>query len=232
MNIGARLEAAAALVPQGSVIADIGTDHAYLPVWLMQKGIIKSAIAADIAEGPCRAARTNISMYGLKDKIEVRLGSGLTVIKPGEADGAVIAGMGGSTVIGILEESPAVAEALEFLIVQPMAGAPGLRKWACANGWRIAGELLAEEQQHLYEIILLKHGTEKPHSEPEYEIGPRLLEKRPPLLAKHVDKLCSAYSKMLQNMRHSAKAQQTEKYKKIQELLAGLEEYKHDCDCK
>jgi len=82
MNIGARLEAIAALVPQNCVVADIGTDHAYLPVWLMQKGLIKAAIAADIAEGPCRAAQTNIGMYGLKDKIEVRRGSGLTVLKP------------------------------------------------------------------------------------------------------------------------------------------------------
>lgn len=129
MNIGVRLEAIAALVPQNCVVADIGTDHAYLPVWLMQKGLIKAAIAADIAEGPCKAAQTNIGMYGLKDKIEVRRGSGLTVLKPGEADGAVIAGMGGSTIVQILEESPDVAKTLKFLIVQPMAGAPG-----CAGG--------------------------------------------------------------------------------------------------
>ena len=126
MNIGARLEAIAALVPQNCVVADIGTDHAYLPVWLMQKGLIKPAIAADIAEGPCRAAQTNIGMYGVKDKIEVRRGSGLTVLKPGEADGAVIAGMGGSTIVQILEESPEVAKTLKFLIVQPMA--VGVRK--------------------------------------------------------------------------------------------------------
>ena len=110
MNIGARLEVIAALVPQNCVVADIGTDHAYLPVWLMQNGLIKAAIAADIAEGPCRAAQTNIGMYGLKDKIEVRRGSGLTVLKPGEADGAVIAGMGGSTIVQILEESPEASD--------------------------------------------------------------------------------------------------------------------------
>ena len=160
MNIGARLEAIAALVPQNCVVADIGTDHAYLPVLLMQKGLIKAAIAADIAEGPCRAAQTNIGMYGLKDKIEVRRGSGLTVLKPGEADGAVIAGMGGSTIVQILEECPEVAKTLKFLIVQPMAGAPGLRMWACENGWRIADEALAEEPQHLYEIIMLVPGSE------------------------------------------------------------------------
>lgn len=232
MNIGTRLEAVAALVPQGSVLADIGTDHAYLPVWLLQKGRIKAAIAADIAAGPCRAAQTNIGMYGLKEQIEVRMGSGLTVLKPGEADGAVIAGMGGSTIVQILEESPAVAAALKFLIVQPMAGAPGLRKWACQNGWRIADEVLAEEAQHLYEIMLLVHGEEEPHSEAEYEIGPRLLETRPPLFAKHLERLCTACKRTLQSMQHSSSAQQSGKYKKLQELLAGLEEYKHECDCK
>ena len=136
MNIGARLEAIAALVPQNCVVADIGTDHAYLPVWLMHKGLIKAAIAADIAEGPCRAAQTNIGMYGLKDKIEVRRGSGLTVLKPGEADGAVIAGMGGSTIVQILEESTDVAKALKGTGV-PLIADGGLRyseRRGCAGG--------------------------------------------------------------------------------------------------
>lgn len=232
MNIGARLEAVVKLVPQDCVLADIGTDHAYLPVWLLQKGHIKAAVAADIAAGPCKAAQTNIGMYGLKNKIEVRMGSGLTVLKPGEADGAVIAGMGGSTIIEILEESPEVASKLKFLIVQPMAGAAGLRKWACANGWRIADEELAEEPQHLYEIILLEHGSEPVHSELEYEIGPRLLEKRPPLLKKQFEKLANTYKRMFVSMQNSKQAQQSAKYKKLQELLAGLEELRHECGCK
>lgn len=232
MNIGARLETAASLVPQGCVLADIGTDHAYLPVWLLQKGVIKAAIAADIAAGPCRAAQANIGMYGLKSRIEVRMGSGLTVLKPGEADGAVIAGMGGGTVINILEECPDVAASLKFIIAQPMAGAPGLRRWACENGWRIAAEALAEEAPHLYEIMLLVRGEEAPHSDIEYEIGPWLLQTKPPLFKKHIEKLYAAYARTLQSMQHSSRAQQSGKYKKLQELLAGLEEYKHECDCK
>ncbi len=232
MNIGERLECIAKMVPAGCVIADIGTDHAYLPVWLLQKGQIKAAIAADIAAGPCRAAQSNIGLYGLKDKIEVRMGSGLTVLKPGEADGAVIAGMGGSTIIQIIEESRELAESLKFLIVQPMAGAAGLRRWAALNGWRIAAEALAEEAQHLYEIIMLVRGTESCHTDIEYEIGPRLLEERPPLFEKHILKLESAYRRTLQSMQQSVQAQQSGKYKKLQELLAGLEEYKHECNCK
>ena len=153
------------------------------------------------------------------------------MLKPGEADGAVIAGMGGSTIVQILEESPDVAKTLKFLIVQPMAGAPGLRRWACENGWRIADEALAEEPQHLYEIIMLVPGSEPPHSSIEYEIGPCLIEKRPPLFGRHIEKLYAAYARMLKSMAQSSKAQQSGKYKKMQELLAGLEEYKHECDC-
>ena len=231
MNIGARLEAVAQLVPAGCTLADIGTDHAYLPVWLMQKGLIKSAVAADIAAGPCRAAETNIGLYGLRSKIQVRMGSGLTVLQPGEVDGAVIAGMGGSTIVQILEESPNVAKALQFLIVQPMAGAAGLRQWVCANGWRIAAEKLAEEPQHLYEIILLERGTEPPHTALEYEVGPCLLAERPPLFTKHILKLHGTYERMLKSMQQSSKAQQSEKYQKLVQLAAGLEALKHECGC-
>ena len=113
-----------------------------------------------------------------------------------------------------------------------MAGAAGLRRWACQNGWRIADEALAEEPQHLYEIILLEHGEEAAHSDLEYEIGPRLLEKRPLLLAKHLAKLQNAYKHTLDSMAKSAQAQQSEKYKKLQELYAGLEELRHECGCK
>jgi len=133
--------------------------------------------------------------------------------------------------VQILEESLEVAKALKFLIVQPMAGAPGLRRWACENGWRIADEALAEEPQHLYEIIMLVPGSEPPHSSIEYEIGPRLIEKRPPLFGRHIERLYAAYARMLKSMAQSSKAQQSGKYKKMQELLAGLEEYKHECDC-
>ena len=158
-------------------------------------------------------------MYGLKDKIEVRRGSGLTVLKPGEADGAVIAGMGGSTIVQILEESPEVAKTLKFLIVQPMAGAPGLRRWACENGWRIADEALAEEPQHLYEIIMLVPGSEPPHSSIEYEIGPRLIEKRPPLLAGILKNFTLLTQECLKAWRRAAKRSRAANIKKCRSFL-------------
>ena len=212
MNIGARLEAIGRLVPQNVSIADIGTDHAYLPTWLAERGVIIKAVAGDITEGPCAAARNTVAMYGMNDKVEVRMGNGLSIIEPGETDVIIIAGMGAGTMIEILEASRDTAKEARKLILQPMAGASSLRRWANANGWRIDDEVLVEEGRHLYEIIVL-----------ECEIGPRLLEQRPPLFKKHFAKVCGQYQKMLLNMCRSAEARQSEKYQEIYTLLQELE---------
>lgn len=153
MHIDNRLQAVAALVPQGARLADIGTDHAYLPVWLWEQGRIAQAVAGDIAAGPCRAARTTIAMYGASKAIEVRQGSGLAVLKPGEVDCIAICGMGGSTIISILEADMETARTAQCLILQPMAGAAGLRRWLVQQGWSIVAEDLVDDEPHFYEII-------------------------------------------------------------------------------
>ena len=135
MHIDRRLETIANLVPQGCVLADIGTDHAYLPVWLLDKQRIARAIAGDIAAGPCQAARTTVAQFGQHEHVEVRQGSGLKVLSPGEADCIAIAGMGASTIISILEDDTEVAQSAELLVLQPMAGAASLRAWLCSHSW-------------------------------------------------------------------------------------------------
>ena len=129
MHLDKRLQAVASFVPQGAAFADIGTDHAYLPVWLLEKGIIASAIAGDIAAGPCQAARTTVAMHGAAAAISVRQGSGLAVLKPGEVDCIAICGMGGSTISSILAADMPIALSVRRLILQPMAGAAALRRW-------------------------------------------------------------------------------------------------------
>ena len=126
MHLDKRLQAVAALVPEGVSLADIGTDHAYLPVWLWEQGRITRAVAGDIAAGPCRAARNTVAMYGAAGAIEVRQGSGLEVLTPGEVECIAICGMGGSTIISILEASMEIAKDAQRLVLQPMAGAAGL----------------------------------------------------------------------------------------------------------
>lgn len=223
MNIGARLEAIGKLVPQGVSIADIGTDHAYLPSWLAERGVITKAVAGDIVAGPCAAARSTVAMYGLGNKIEVRMGNGLAIVEPGEVDVIIIAGMGAGTMIEILEAEPETARQARQLILQPMAGAPGLRRWAHSNGWCLADEVLVEEGKHLYEIMVLERGEEAEATGLAYEVGPILLTKRHPLLPKQLAKLCGHYRQMLANMQRSIEARQSEKYKSIEKLLQELE---------
>ena len=151
MHIDRRLETIANLVPQGCVLADIGTDHAYLPVWLLDKQRIARAIAGDIAAGPCQAARTTVAQFGQHEHVEVRQGSGLKVLSPGEADCIAIAGMGASTIISILEDDKEVAQSAELLVLQPMAGAASLRAWLCSHGWQLAAEELVDDAPHFYE---------------------------------------------------------------------------------
>ncbi|MDY4919808.1 MAG: class I SAM-dependent methyltransferase [Phascolarctobacterium sp.] len=156
MHLDERLQAVAAFVPKNCILADIGTDHAYLPVWLLEKGAISRAIAGDIAAGPCQAARTTVAMHGMAERVEVRQGSGLAVVRAGEVDCVAICGMGGSTIISILEADFAVARSVQRLVLQPMAGAASLRRWLVEHGWELVQESLVDDEPHFYQIICAK----------------------------------------------------------------------------
>lgn len=226
MNIGARLEAIGSMVPAGCVLADIGTDHAYLPVHLIKAGRIARAIAGDIAEGPCAAARTTIGMHGVRQQVEVRLGSGLKVLGTGEAGCIAIAGMGASTIIDILAADLEIARAAQRLVLQPMTGAASLRRWLVANGWQLADEALAEEGGHLYEIIAAEpcnDAKRKEYSDAEYEIGPLLLAKGGGLLAKQFAKQIANCETLLHNMEKSSQAKASSKYAAAAAMLRALE---------
>ena len=232
MNIGDRLEAIGKLVPQGCVLADIGTDHAYLPVWLLEQGKIASAIAGDIAEGPCLAAKNTVSMHGMKGKVEVRLGSGLKVLQAGEADCIAIAGMGASTMIEILEADMSLAVEAKRLVLQPMAGAASLRKWLIQNGWHIVTEDLVADGRHLYEIMAVERGESEAFSDAVLEIGPSLIEAKHPLLAKQFARQINNYKKLLANMGKSEQARASEKYIAWEKLVQELEALADACNCK
>jgi len=232
MNIGDRLEAIGKLVPQGCVLADIGTDHAYLPVWLLEQGKIASTIAGDIAEGPCLAAKNTVSMHGMKGKVEVRLGSGLKVLQAGEADCIAIAGMGASTMIEILEADMPLAVEAKRLVLQPMAGAASLRKWLIQNGWHIVAEDLVADGRHLYEIMAVERGESEAFSDAVLEIGPSLIEAKHPLLAQQFARQINNYKKLLANMGKSEQARASEKYIAWEKLVQELEALADACNCK
>lgn len=245
MRLDKRLQAVASLVPQGSRFADIGTDHAYLPVWLLEQGVIASAVAGDIAAGPCQAARTTVAMHGAASSIAVRQGSGLAVLSPGEADCIAICGMGGSTIISILAADMAVAKGAQRLLLQPMAGAAALRRWLVAQGWCITREALVDDEPHFYEIICAERAEKcaarasdageqccseqagpASYSEAEYLVGPALLRDGHPLLAKQIARQQASLHELLTNMARSERAKASTKYQEAQKLLQALEALK------
>ncbi|HHV63540.1 MAG TPA: SAM-dependent methyltransferase, partial [Peptococcaceae bacterium] len=153
IKLGPRLHTIASYVPPGARLADIGTDHAYLPVYLVQKGIIAKAIGVDIHQGPYTAACQTVKDYGLDNKIEVRLGNGLAPLEPGEVDTLTIAGMGGVTILEILNSNPLVTQEVSALILQPQGAEHRVRRELLAEGWKMQEECLVEEDERIYTVM-------------------------------------------------------------------------------
>lgn len=153
-----RLLAIADRVPSGTTVVDVGTDHAYIPAWLVAQGICPSAWAADIQKGPLENARDTIERENLTDKVALRLGPGLAPIRGESPQSIIIAGMGGILISEILEADIAIARQAETLILQPMSGFTELRRWLVTHGFRITEECLVKEGRRLYEIICAKSG--------------------------------------------------------------------------
>ena len=151
--LDARLSCCASFVRSGSLLADIGTDHAYLPIWLVQNKICRSVIAADLRQGPLDSAQKNILSAGLQQHITTRLSVGLTTIHPHEAEDIVIAGMGGHLIVSILEAAPWIKDPQKRLILQPMSDAPIVRRWLCENGFDILAERAVHCGKHLYGVM-------------------------------------------------------------------------------
>lgn len=155
-ELTARLAAVAARVRPGSRVADIGTDHALLPVWLLQSGRCPAAIASDIGEGPADAARRTVSEAGLAARIPVRVGDGLSPILPDEVDDVVIAGMGGETIAEILHAAPWVRDVRYRLVLQPMSKPERLRRFLYEGGFAIEEEVVAAEGERLYAVMVCR----------------------------------------------------------------------------
>ena len=174
-TLSKRLSACLDALSSLSRIADIGTDHAYLPCFGISHGIIDSAIAIDVIDGPLMQARATIADYGLADKIELRKGSGLQPLSIGEVDGVNIAGMGGKLIAKLILDSLDVAKSMQLLALQPQAGEAVLRRTLFENGFAIINEQLLEEEGLIYTIMTVKPDDNSPDfSELDIEFGPLL----------------------------------------------------------
>lgn len=170
-NLTPRLQKIYDIVPPCGSIADIGTDHAYIPVCLTLSKKCQRAIASDIKEGPVLRAKSTVLAYGAEDLVDVRQGSGLETIKSGEADAIIIAGMGGLLIANILSAAEETAKSAKLLILQPMTAAKELREFLIGGGYEILKEYLVFEEEKLYNIISARPGISRPYTKAEIFMG-------------------------------------------------------------
>ena len=201
LELSKRLQAIAAYVKQGSAVADIGTDHGYIPVYLAQNNIARRIIAADIRKGPLARAQLSSVEYGVDDRIEFRLTDGLDGLQEAGLDTIIIAGMGGETIAGILERAPWVLTENVRIILQPQSKLGTLSNWLDNNRYAIFDETLVEEDGRFYAVLLAGAGSSRaPLSCAEIYADRILMEKRDPLLPGYLDMLIAKTKKVIDGM--------------------------------
>lgn len=179
--ISKRLELVASFVPQGSILLDVGSDHAYLPIELIERGQIKSAIAGEVVDGPYQSAVKNVEANGLKEKIQVRLANGLAAFEEEDQVTVItIAGMGGRLIATILEEGLDKLSNIQRLILQPNNREDDLRIWLQDHDFRIVAESILEEAGKFYEILVVEAGQMK-LSASDVRFGPFLSKEVSPV---------------------------------------------------
>ena len=200
-TLSKRLERVAAQVPAGARLADIGSDHAYLPVALMNRGAIVAAVAGEVALTPFRAAQRTVCDNGHELHIHVRLADGLAAIEPADLlDAVSICGMGGETIRDILASGKAHLSGRERLILQPNGGEQPLRQWLMENHYHILCEELLRENRFYYEIIVAERIGPVSYTAEQLYFGPFQMQARSPLFLGKWQRMLGEKRKVLSNL--------------------------------
>ncbi|WP_223637968.1 tRNA (adenine(22)-N(1))-methyltransferase [Planococcus sp. 4-30] len=218
-----RLTRVAYHVPKGAVVADIGSDHAYLPCYLVLNGVADKAVAGEVVKGPFESARKQVQQEGLTGQIDVRLASGLDAIQPEDGITAVtIAGMGGPLICSILEQGKERLDGMERLILQPNVHAKSIRDWAAANDWVITEEEILKENEKIYEILVLEK-TLSPVllTQQQLLMGPELMKQKTEIFREKWIRESEQWKNIVASM--EATAQTMEIIGKKQELIEKIQ---------
>jgi tRNA (adenine22-N1)-methyltransferase len=216
-----RLAAIAAYAVNFERVADIGTDHCYVPVWLLRSGKVKQVYASDINKGPLQRARETAEEYGIKTGLELVLSDGMSHLNPDSVDAIIVAGMGGETIAGILSASDWIGEGRHALILQPMTKTEELIRWLHLNGLRARDAALAEDEGEIYLIILAGPGEPKP-SVCELYVPEVLAEKRDPLLGKYLDRQIRRITSAVEGLKSSRAPNKDVRLTQLEPVLEGL----------
>ena len=228
IQISRRLQSVAAFVQEGKRLADVGCDHGYIPIYLLQKKKIEKAIAMDINQGPLMRAKEHIQEWGLENYIDTRLSDGVKALKPNEVQSVVIAGMGGPLMEKILTEGNEVLQTVTELL-QPQSEIGHFRRFLIENGYEITHEEMILEDGKYYPIMRAVHGKAKEQTEAEYLYGKKLLQNRNPVLKEFLDREQVKAEELLEKLKNSqtpsAKARISELEKEWKDRKEALTYY-------
>lgn len=218
-----RLERVAANVPAGARLADIGSDHAYLPVALMRRGAITAAVAGEVATTPFHAAQRTVRDNGLEQQVTVRLADGLAAVEPHDGITAIsLCGMGGETIRDILESGKVHLSGQERLILQPNGGEQPLRQWLMDNGYSILSEELLQENRFYYEIIVAERTGPVLYSAEELYFGPLQMQARSPVFIAKWQRMLRQKHKTLASFEQARQAVPPEKLQEITQQASWI----------
>lgn len=227
VELSNRLQTIASLVKTGSRIADIGTDHGFLPIYLAQAGVITYAVAMDIRKGPLARAEEHVGAYGLTEMIETRLSDGLEKLNAGEADTVIIAGMGGPLILEILSRGMAVVPSVKQFILSPQSDWNGFRKGLKKMGFVQLGEDMVCEDGKYYLITEVRYAPEEVTcvevQELEDRFGPFLLQEKHPELRRYLEWQLEIYRGILYKLAVGNAKNAEEREQEVKEELAFVE---------
>ena len=227
MELSRRLMTVAGGVTKGNRLADIGTDHGYIPIYLVQEGVCPSAIAMDVNQGPLDRADAHIREYGLSDKIGTRLSNGLEKLDPSEADSIVIAGMGGALMTDILTRGIHVVNAGKEFILQPQSEIFKVRHFLHDNGYAIVKEQIVKEEGKYYFIIKALPGQQQYEEEFLYEYGECLLREKSPLMLEYLEREMNKYHKIMESLEENSSEASQVRRQEMKSCILKLEKAYH-----
>lgn len=224
MELSKRLETISRYVPEGAKVADIGTDHAYLPIYLIKSGIADQVLAMDVNKGPLEKAEQNIKKYLVGDKIKTRLSNGLAKLGDKEADTVIVAGMGGMLVASILQAGQNQLKGVNRLILQPQSDYEEVRKTLHALGWKIIDEDMLNENNKYYFIMVCDKGEQRFDHRYEYCYGQYLAKKDLPVFKTYMTGLKEKKKSVLEDLARLDQTKVGERVQALKEEINMIEE--------
>lgn len=220
-----RLQNVADMVTKGYIVADIGTDHGYVPIYLIKNGIVPKAYAMDINEGPLKIADKNIRLEGLQDKITTVLSDGMNEMTSEMAESVVIAGMGGDLITDILNRGKNI-KGIKELVLSPHKRVDIVRKYLLDNNWKITGENMVIDNNKYYTILkAVPEREESEYDETEIMYGRLLLLKKNPILKQYLEKENKMYEEVLKKVKNSKNETKNSVMNNLKINRKGLEYY-------